>query len=110
MNAQPKGTHVHKVRHAVDLFLKWREARPLLRVSRSAYAKRLVLYIIEAYEQLRDENDGCDEYEDFLAFLYGLLTDPPPHRTPPRATSPGRLFSTLRLTFCRFFSYLTQDS
>lgn len=85
-----EGALLVQATRAIDLFLKWKGARPLLTVSTCPYARSLIQFVLDVYEQLYDDKDEPDEYEDYVNFLRKLLTDPPPHHTPPRAQqAPG---------------------
>lgn len=82
-----------ELRRLIGLFYDWREARPFLRVSQCWYATSLLLAIIETYQQWVRFGGGRGlDHDTLIANLYRLLTEPPPHHTPPRAKAPGGVF------------------
>ena len=74
-------------------FLKWREARPLLHVGQSVYARSLVQEMIVAYRLRLIFDKELDRRP--LLELYRLLGDLPPSQDPPATNKPlsgGLLF------------------
>lgn len=71
-----------------DLILRWLRARPFLRISQSAYSRKLVQHLIDILESWQHES-GTQKYVEAISALRKAFDDPPP----PRHTPPPRVFS-----------------
>lgn len=77
---------------ALALFNKWRTARPFLWVSQSPYAQALLFEILDAFLRFLYYGGKVKDAQKTLSQIFALLTNPPPHSSPP-AVAGGVLFT-----------------